>query len=201
MKKLILNSCLAGLLIGLASVIFVLVNNSIPDPYGKIVGSFLFSIGLISVILLDTFLFTGKIGYVNSKEILKNVLIGLLFNIVVAFIVGLIFRLINGVNEIYDSRTLKEWYKILFDSIGCGALIYLAVELYKKKNNLLLIVLPVMAFILAGFEHSIADACYLGMSKITLKGILYLLIIIVGNAFGSLLIRLIQISVEKKLPD
>lgn len=194
MKKidLIIKSLFAGALIGLAACIFVLTRNAVEGSLGLICGSLLFSVGLISVILLDAFLFTGKIGYVNNKEKLINVLIGLFFNLVGAYLAGLILRGAVGTQTIFNSRLDKEWYRLLVDGIGCGALIYLAVELYKNKQSIILIILPVMAFIIAGFEHSIADAAYFGMCEFNPVGLLDLLIVIIGNAIGSLIIRYLQ---------
>ena len=82
MKKieLIFKSVLAGVLIGLAACIFAGCNSAIQAPWGKVLGASLFSIGLISVIFLEAFLFTGKIGYVDSKEKTIDVIIGLAFN-------------------------------------------------------------------------------------------------------------------------
>lgn len=191
MTHVIFNSLLAGILIGLAACIFVACGD-------KLVGSFLFSIGLIAVILLQAFLFTGKIGYVNSKETLKYAVVGLVFNVIAAFIVGLIFRLCNNTQTIFNSRLEKSWYKLLFDGVGCGALIYLAVELFKKKESLLVIILPVMAFILAGFEHSIADAAYYGMCELSWKGLGCIGLVIIGNAIGSLAIRELQTKFKLK---
>ena len=61
MKNLILKSILAGVLISLASIIYLNCSD-------KIIGSILFSIGLIAVIFLEANLFTGKVGYINSKK-------------------------------------------------------------------------------------------------------------------------------------
>ena len=83
--NLITKSILAGLLISLAGIIYLNCQN-------KIVGSLLFSLGLISVILFEANLFTGKIGYVNSKRSILDSLLILVFNLVTAAIVGLIYR-------------------------------------------------------------------------------------------------------------
>ena len=83
--NLIVKSILAGLLISLAGIVYL----NCPE---KIVGSLLFSLGLISVILLEANLFTGKIGYVNSKQSILDSLLILVFNLVAATIVGLIYR-------------------------------------------------------------------------------------------------------------
>ena len=59
--NIIIKSVLAGVLIALAGHIYLNCAN-------KIVGAFLFSIGLIGVIVLQANLYTGKVGYVKSKS-------------------------------------------------------------------------------------------------------------------------------------
>lgn len=202
MKKyleLIIKALFAGVLIGLAACIFVGCKTYIDAPWGKILGAALFSIGLISVILLDAYLFTGKIGYVDSEAKLADAFIGLFFNLVGAFIIGLIYRGCFGIQTIMDTRLVKTWYQILLDGVGCGALIYLAVELFKHYKSLLVIILPVMAFILANFEHSIATMAFFGMCNFTWLGFGYIILIILGNAIGSLALRWLQIGGTKLL--
>ena len=101
MLELIRKSSLAGLLISLAGMIYLNCEN-------KIVGAFLFSIGLITVIILETNLFTGKIGYVNNKKKLLDALIILGVNLGTAFICGLLYKLCVGQASAMNSRLAKE---------------------------------------------------------------------------------------------
>ena len=189
--NLITKSILAGLLISLAGIIYL----NCPD---KIVGSLLFSLGLISVILLEANLFTGKIGYVNSKRSILDSLIILVFNLVAATIVGLIYRCSSdAAASIAESKLLvfsETWWLTGLKSIGCGAAIYLAVEGYKKSKSLIPVILGVMVFILAGWNHCIADCFYMAAGSSSVLAIPYLLVVIVGNSIGSLLIRFLQLG-------
>ena len=74
---------------------------------------------------------------------------------------------------------------------------YIAVDEFKTHNRSLIgIICCVPAFILTGFEHSIADLFYLCCSGIfNLKVILFILIIMIGNAVGALAHNLI---IERK---
>ena len=191
--QVIAKSAFAGLLIGLAAIVFVLIKQALPEPYGLIVGSCMFSIGLISVILLEAYLFTGKVGYINSKETLINGFISLPVNLIVAFVVGLIFRAIMGAQTLMDAKLALPWYEVLFKGIITGALIYLAVELYKHVKSLIVVILPVMAFILSGSLHCIAEAAYIGMCELNVNELLYILLVILGNSIGSLIIRGLQL--------
>ena len=184
------KSTLAGLLISLGATAFLTVDN-------KIVGALLFSIGLTAVILLEANLYTGKIGYVNSKAKLISAALILIQNLLVALVCGLIFYSTknNICENLWLNKLAKSWHEFLFDSIGCGICIYLSVELYKKTDSIFVIVLGVLVFILSGFEHCIADIFYLSASmSFDLKSILYILIAIIGNSIGSLLIRFLQLN-------
>ena len=184
------KSTLASLLISLGATAFLTVDN-------KTVGALLFSIGLTAVILLEANLYTGKIGYVNSKARLISAALILIQNLLVALVCGLIFYSTknNVCENLWLNKLTKSWHEFLFDSIGCGICIYLSVELYKKTGSIFVIVLGVLVFILSGFEHCIADIFYLSASmSFDLKSILYILIAIIGNSIGSLLIRFLQLN-------
>ena len=189
--NLIVKSILAGLLISLAGIVYL----NCPE---KIVGSLLFSLGLISVILLEANLFTGKIGYVNSKRSILESLLILVFNLVAAAIVGLIYRCgSDAATPIVESKLLvfsETWWLTGLKAIGCGAAIYLAVEGYKKSKSLIPVILGVMTFILAGWNHCIADCFYMAAGSSSALAIPYLLVVIVGNSIGSLLIRFLQLG-------
>ena len=196
--NLITKSILAGLLISLAGIVYL----NCPD---KIVGSLLFSLGLISVILLEANLFTGKIGYVNSKRSILDSLLILVFNLVAATIVGLIYRCgSDAATPIVESKLLvfsETWWLTGLKAIGCGAAIYLSVEGYKKSKSLIPVILGVMTFILAGWNHCIADCFYMAAGSSSALAIPYLLVVIVGNSIGSLLIRLLQLGVSTDKKD
>ena len=199
----IFKSMLAGMLIAVAGAVFLSCQAMIPDKsIAKVVGSFLFSIGLIGVLVLEADLFTGKIGYVDTWSKLGLASTALVFNLIIAFLIGLLYKGINfssmSVNGVFpfDSRLAKEWYQLLFDGFICGILIYLAVELYKKTKSFIPVIMCVMAFILSGAEHSIADAFYLGASQLSLVAFGKLGLVIAGNAAGSLAIHWLQRGAE-----
>ena len=186
MIKTILKSILAGVLIALAGIVYL----SCTD---KVVGSFLFSFGLCLVIILEANLYTGKVGYIKSVDDLSEVLFMLILNLVSAYLVGLI----SGMGPMHDSAaaivTTKletEWWITLLKSIGCGICIYGSVEGYKKTKSFIPVILGVMCFILAGFNHVVADAFYIGAARF--GPLQYLLLVAIGNAIGSILIRLLQ---------
>ena len=191
MIKTILKSILAGVLIALAGVVYL----SCTD---KVVGSFLFSFGLCLVILLEANLYTGKVGYVNSKKDIFDLAIMLGFNLLSAFLVGLIAKtgsLHDSADAVVSAKLdvfYDTWWITLLKSIGCGICIYGSVEGYKKTKSFIPVILGVMCFILAGFNHVVADAFYIGAARFYWINLVYLLLVAVGNAIGSILIRLLQ---------
>lgn len=186
----ILKSILAGVLIALAGWAFLQIDS-------KTVGSLVFGVGLVAVIILQANLYTGKIGYLDNKNKIIGLLIMLITNIVVAFLIGLLYKATIRPSMIMDAKLNKTWYRVLVDGIGCGACIYIAVEGYKQTKSFVPVILGVMAFILAGFEHCVADAFYYGASELTWKGLGYIGLIILGNTIGSLLIRFLQRGIIK----
>ena len=192
--RLITKSILAGVLIALAGIVYLNCSD-------KVVGSFLFSFGLCLVIILEANLYTGKVGYIKSVDDLSEVLFMLILNLVSAYLVGLI----SGMGPMHDSAvaivTTKletEWWITLLKSIGCGICIYGSVEGYKKTKSFIPVILGVMCFILAGFNHVVADAFYIGAARF--GSLQYLLLVAIGNAIGSILIRLLQRGWKDELP-
>lgn len=199
MIKNIIKSILAGVLIALAGIVYLNCSD-------KFIGSFLFSFGLCLVLLLEANLFTGKVGYLKSKKDVLDLTIMFVINIVTAFLVGLITK--NGslseaaavVTEAKLDIFYNTWWITLLKSIGCGICIYGAVEGYKKTKSFIPVILGVMVFILAGFNHVVADAFYIGASPFYWINLVYLLLVGFGNAIGSVLIRLLQRGWKDELP-
>jgi formate/nitrite transporter FocA (FNT family) len=184
-------------LIALAGIVYLNCSD-------KVVGSFLFSFGLCLVIILEANLYTGKVGYIKSVDSLSEVLFMLILNLVSAYLVGLI----SGMGPMHDSAvaivTTKletEWWITLLKSIGCGICIYGSVEGYKKTKSFIPVILGVMCFILAGFNHVVADAFYIGAALFgSVECVQYTLLVAIGNAIGSILIRLLQRGWKDELP-
>ncbi len=203
--KTFVSSLLAGLFIGFAGLAFLLISylpNSSP-----LFGALIFPFGLILVCLCKTDLFTGKIGFAfNDKELtIIKLLIILVGNLLAAFLFGLLGHFIFSKNQdllAFTNNLVKIKTDILnissltlfFKATICGALVYLAVYLYKTiENHLLKIIgtyIPIFFFVLFGFDHCIANMFYFAFSfSFTPSMILSLLIAIIGNSFGALVIN------------
>lgn len=185
----------AGIVIGIGGTCFL----AIPD---KTIGSFLFSIGLLTVCMYSFNLYTGKIGYVVMEKpiYLLQLLISLLGNLLGSFMLGFALNYtrfnnyIDKAKEIVNVKLSDNYLSIFILAVFCGMLMYIAVNNFKKHNGIgkyIGIIMCVMAFILCGFEHCIADMFYFSVAGVfSTKMILEMLIMILGNSIGSIIISL-----------
>lgn len=181
-----IKALLSGILIGISGLLYI----SCPN---KVLASFLFSLGLISIIILSLDLYTGKIAYINFnlKEI-SHLMRMLFYNTLGALLVGIIGKFIYNfdISEMIVNKIFQPWYSTLIRSIFCGALIYLAVELYKTTKNIITIILPIAAFIICGFEHCIANAFYFAVNfGLSWAVVTHWLMSIIGNSLGAIILH------------
>lgn len=179
---LIIKSIFAGFCIGMGAYLYLQV--------GGVIGAFLFSIGLLSILLLNYKLYTGFIGYVEKPRDLLTALKILIGNIVGCCIIP--FRHEKAV-ELIMAKSATPLHIMFSKAVLCGILIYIAVEAWKSKREWIT-ALAVASFILCGAEHSIADVCYLVISNLqfTPRHLLMIAIIVIGNGVGSYFARLAQ---------
>lgn len=177
---------MAGFLIGLGGLIFLSIEN-------KVIGSCLFSLGLITIVIQQCNLFTGKAGYATKPKDYIGLLKILVFNIIGAFVIAFITisfdnkEIINKAELLWQSKITQNSLQLFFKAFVCGSLMFIAVDGYVKKNNLLLLIFPVMIFILSGCEHSIADFYYMFLTSnfLNLNNLRTIIIIIFGNFIGA----------------
>lgn len=89
------------------------------------------------------------------------------------------------------AKKLDEGPRLIGLAILCNILIYFAVEGFKRGQAVLLI-LCVMAFILCGFEHSIANMFYFSVSGALFApiGITYIIANALGNLCGGYIVQI-----------
>ena len=185
---LIRKSVLAGIFISMGSIAYAMSPNSV-------VGALLFSTGLVGIIILDGWLYTGKVGYVDTWEDLFALMLCLLTNVVTCTVIGIFISkycpdIGAQVLHISANKEAKGDVEYFIGSILCGVLIHGATSLYKKTHKIVGVILCVMTFILAGFEHSIANTFYFTVSKIE-SGSYLVALAILGNALGGKLTNLL----------
>lgn len=190
----LLKGVYAGFMIGIGTIAFLSLEN-------KVLGSFFFSIGLLTICMYAMNLYTGKVGYIliNKIEYIYELLLGLLSNFIGTFIIGKLILLtrVSNINEkalsLVNIKLNDNLLSIFILSIFCGILMYIAVNNYKKVGTeigkYIGIFMCVMTFILCGFEHCIANMAYITIANAwSWKALLYVLIMILGNSFGAILI-------------
>ncbi len=196
--KTFIKSILAGIAISIGGVIYLSLDN-------HIVGSFLFSIGLFTIYTFGFYLYTGKVcSIVNEKpSYLLTVLVVYLGNLAGTVGAGYVFRhtrlskVVDHTVEIVDGKLSDTLFSTFIMAFMCGILMYIAVTGFQKvKDSVgkhIALIMPIMVFILSGYEHSIADMFYFSMANAWgAKAILYIIIISLGNLCGGCLIPLVQ---------
>lgn len=193
--KCFLKSILAGIMIAVGGTVYLSLDN-------KVVGASLFTIGLVSVLLCNFNLYTGKIGYlVNNFNLkyIKEMFITLVGNFIGASFIGFILRYTRIYSNVKSKADILAVAKlndsllsIFILSIFCGLLMYFAVNGFKKVNDFgkyLVVYLGVVVFILCGFEHCIANIYYFSVADVwSLKTLGYVGVMILGNSLGSFIL-------------
>ena len=196
---------LAGAAIGLGSFLFLLTKHLLNSTAGNIFASMVFSIGLLLVCIFGLNLYTGKIGvFLDDRSKIKensiNLPIILLGNAIGAFGLGIILHFVfNGWSDFLQTATWVSEAKVgsnylFLEGILCGALVYIAVYLFKNLENWAMkvigIITAVTLFVYCGFQHCIANMFYFAFAFNWNIGMLWnLLIVILTNSIGALLVR------------
>lgn len=198
MKKLadFLYAIMAGAFIAMGGVVFLSLDN-------KIVGAFMFSLGLFAVCTLKYNLFTGKVGYLfcnDVKTYLPWCLMVWVGNLIGSIIVAELVRLTRVAPGIIEKSTKLVQVKaddtlisLFVLGIFCNIMVVHAVDQYLNNpheiGKYLGIIMSIMVFILVGFEHSIADMFYIQMARMwNSQTIIALIVITLGNVLGGILI-------------
>ena len=158
--SVLIKGILAGICISIGGFICLKANVA---ANSKILGAFLFPIGLILICNFGYFLYTGKICYLfenkeqSYKEKVLSLLLGLFGNFVGCIAIAGLLRLINhsfitesqtaqawyssnaqlfiNLNSSVNSKLNYAWYEMIILSAFCGMLVYIAVEGFKTIEH------------------------------------------------------------------
>lgn len=173
MRRFIAESVFAGLLIGIAGLVFLHVGGLDEGRgFGELGGAVLFAFGLMSVSVSKALLFTGKAGYLPYKESLQLVPMVLLNAVGCMVMASIAYYTINEnalstLDAIMVAREASSW-RIAITSVGTGVIVTMALQGVRKGTYLpLLYGVPV--FIMCGLPHSIADAFYYSVAILSGK--------------------------------
>ncbi len=198
------NGLLAGILIAIGGSVFLACYGE-GSLLSRIIGAVFFSVALLCICYKGYALFTGKVGFIperHDRAAISVLLWGLLGNALATVLLGLCLRyalpaLAEPAELICAAKLTQAWWQTLVRGIFCGFLMYLAVSIYRDKQTVVAIFFCVPVFILAGFEHSIANMFYFGAAgRLSLESALYLLIVVLGNAIGGMLLPALGMVVE-----
>lgn len=167
---------IAGMAIALGGWAYLSVSN-------PIVGAVIFACGLLTVRLYGLHLFTGKVQYmVTNEEPWYYYPLILLFNFIgVIAIAAVSYGIIHEpAAAIALAKAAQHPIIALAKGFGCGMLMSLATY---KDTPLWVTVLAVATFILAGFNHCIADFYYMLVGTQLSWN---LLLTILGNIIGGI---------------
>ena len=194
--KILVRAIFAGVMISIGGTIYLTCES-------KLLGAFLFSIGLYAICAFGLNLYTGKIGYAidNKPKYLIELGITLIGNLIGTVGCGYLLFLTRQGNKLRDTaRVICETklndnlLSIFILAMFCGIIMYLAVDLFKKLNDFgkyMGIFMGITVFILAGFEHCVANMYYFSAANMwEWKTVLYVLVMILGNSVGSILLAL-----------
>lgn len=166
-------------------------------------GAILFSGGLFAVCVYGFNLYTGKVGYIALNPDLSYILFVIqicVVNLITTFLIGILvgknFPLIGEqAIKCYSTKLSAPLFKSFISAIFCGVLMFLSVDSWKKEQKIgLFIYVPL--FIIAGFDHCIANSFYngasLGSSTFTLQNLFFNATVILGNGLGGMIIPLLS---------
>lgn len=206
MAENIKRSVLAGILISTGGCIYLAcAKNGLAW-----VGALLFTVGLYTICEYGFNLYTGKVGYVAERfrdvKYIGFVASVLLVNLLTTFAAGALVSvslpdIAAQARTVYAAKLEGEPLQWLVSSVFCGMLMFIAVDTFRRGSRLGMF-LCVPAFILAGFDHSIANSFYngaaLGEGTFTLENLAFVVIVVLGNALGGMLIPLLTRSRKKR---
>ncbi len=180
---------LAGAFIGLGALYYTLV---ISDPalsfaLSRVLGAVCFSLGLLLVVVAGAELFTGNNllamawadGKVGTAEVLRNWAVVCVANFAGAAGLALLVFLsghagLNGgaVGQAYlkiaAAKSTLPVSELFFRGVLCNVLVCMAVWMVlagrSVADKFFAILLPISAFVAAGFEHSIANMYFFPMA-------------------------------------
>jgi len=194
-----IGAVLAGISIGLGGLAFLALDN-------RVIGAAVFTVGLFTVCTFGLNLFTGKICYVfeNDGKYLAALPVIWLGNLAGTGVTALLALLGRGAPALREKAALLCAAKLddgllsLFAlGVLCNIFIYIAVEGFRNNphelGKYLSLVFGVMAFILCGTEHCVADMFYFWTAGAwSPRAAAVILVITLGNAAGGVLFPLLR---------
>lgn len=180
---------LAGAFIGLGAMASVIVGSdaSLGFATSRFFGGLVFSLGLILVVVAGAELFTGNNllvmawsdGRISTAQLIRNWAISSLGNFVGAVMLAILVFL-SGHTDMNDGAVAAHYWRVaatkselpfmeaFVSGVLCNVLVCSAVWMAMGGRSVIdkavAIVFPVMVFVAAGFEHSIANMYFISLA-------------------------------------
>lgn len=215
-KRFFIRSIVAGLYLGMATILsYTLGCLLFKDALvaSKIAVAFSFGIGLVAICLLGAELFTGNCftsimpvldKQLKLHQVFKMWIVCYIGNFIGVFIVCMLFVL-SGVNEalmkeymgtVMNAKMAIEPLPLFIRAILCNFIVCIAsfagTKLKSETAKVLVIIVVVAAFVLPGFEHSIANMGIFTVGFGSLQGAigfdwlpLHMVLSTLGNIIGG----------------
>jgi len=232
--SLVMLGMLAGAFIGLGSMFYVIVASdaSLGFAAGRVLGGVVFSLGLFLVVVAGAELFTGNNllamawahGRITTRDLLLNWIVVCAANFAGAAGLALLVFLsghteMNGGAiartslQIAAAKSSLPFWTALFRGVMCNVLVCMAVWMSLAGRSVvdkfLAVLMPVTAFVAAGFEHSIANMYFLPLGMmlraaagepVRFAGLWHNLVpVIAGNVLGgSVLVALVYYVIYRR---
>ena len=158
--SVLIKGVLAGICISIGGYLCLKANVA---ALSKVLGAFLFPIGLILICNFGYFLYTGKICYLfenkeqSYKEKIFSLLLGLFGNFLGCLVVALLLRFVNrsfiseastaqafysnnaqlfiNLKSMVNTKLNYSWIEMILLGAFCGMLVYIAVEGFKSIEH------------------------------------------------------------------
>ena len=235
--SVVMLGMLAGAFIGLGSLFYVIVvsDANLTFALARVLGGAVFSLGLFLVVVAGAELFTGNNllamawahGTLTTRDVLQNWVVVCASNFVGAVgLAAIVFlsghtemnggAIGNTYLKIAAAKTSLPFWTAFFRGVMCNVLVCMAVWMAlagrSVTDKFFAILLPISAFVAAGFEHSIANMFFLPLAMmlhaaagepVQLAGLGRNLVpVIAGNIIGgSVLVALVyHVIYRRHLP-
>lgn len=192
------SGIIAGILISLGGAAMLSCDN-------RIVGAVLFCLPLLCICLLGYYLFTGKVCFMIKKHdaaAWQMLLLCLAGNFAGTLFSGcLLAWALPGLHEtastIIATKLAQLPLQTFVRACFCGSLIYFSVAVFAQDRNIAGILFCIPAFVLSGYEHSIADMFFFSLASVfSFKSAVFILIVIAGNSIGGLFVPFLRLGLK-----
>ncbi len=197
------KSIWGGAIISIGAVVYCSVEN-------HFAGAFLFCVGLFTIYTFGLSLYTGKVCLIPEKPLSYFGELAFVYsgNLVGAVGMGYLLRatklvrLAEVTGPMAAAKLADTPFSAFIMSVLCGLMMSIAVlgftTIEDSVGKHFALIMPVMVFLLAGFDHSIANFFYISMANLwSLKAVLYSIIYAVGNMAGGVLLPFALKSMHK----